>query len=128
MTLKRNRRKHARYGVGSLRVGLHRVGLLGLFADLLDVRPIDFNRFGLAFRTTRMLSPGQPVVMDLETGEHRVLQVVGVVRDTTRMTHHFRCGVEFDFSANEYMRSDVVKNALADIEKVLNKVVILAAE
>lgn len=128
MTLKRNRRKQARYGMGSLRVGLHRIGLLGLFTDLLDVRPVDFNTYGLAFRCTRMLSPGQPVVMDLETGEHRVVQVAGVVRDTTRMTNHFRCGVEFDFAANEHMRSEVVKDTIRQMEKSIKEVVILAAK
>jgi hypothetical protein len=128
LTKKRNRRKHARYGVGSLQVSLHRMGLLGLFADQVDVRPIDFNATGLAFRHSRLLSPGQPVVMELATEQHRLSQVVGIVRYTTRMKSHFRCGVEFDFEANGHMRSDTVKNTLRAIEQTLNEVVILAVE
>jgi len=126
--MKRNRRKHARYGVGSLRVSLHRMGLLGLFADQVDVRPIDFNATGLAFRHSRLLSPGQPVVMELATEQHGLSQVVGVVRYTTRMKNHFRCGVAFDFEANEHMSSDTVKDTLQSIEQTLKEVVILAAD
>ncbi len=128
LTTKRNRRKHARYGVGSLHVSLHRMGLLGLFADQVEVRPIDFNATGLAFRHSRVLSPGQPVVMELATEQYQLSRVVGVVRYTTRMKNHFRCGVEFDFSANEHMGSVTVKETLLQIEQTLNAVVILAAE
>jgi len=128
MVIKHNRRKFARYGVGSLGVSLYRTGLLSLFLGRIDVRAIDFNATGLAFRHSRPLSPGQPVLMDLITDQHRVFRVVAVVRYITRMETHFRCGVEFDFDANEHMRSDVVKDTLKNIEGLLNEVVILAAE
>ena len=126
--MKRNRRKYARYGVGSLRVSLQRMSLLGLFADWVDVRAVDFNTSGLAFRHSRLLSPGQPVILELVTGQYRVSQVVGVVRYTTRMENHYLCGVEFDFEANEYMRSAAVQNTLEQIAKTLKAVVILAAQ
>jgi len=128
MVIKHNRRKFARYGVGSLGVSLYRTGLLSLFLGRIDVRAIDFNATGLAFRHSRPLSPGQPVLMDLITDQHRVFRVVAVARYITRMENHFRCGVEFDFDANEHMRSDVVKDTLKNIEKLLNEVVILAVE
>jgi len=128
MVTKRNQRKFARYGVGSLSVSLHRVGLLSLFSDLTDVRAIDFNAAGLAFRHSRLLSPGQSVLIDLVTDQHRVSRVVAVVRYARRMENHFRCGVEFDFDANEHMRSAAVKDTLKSIETLLNEVVILAAE
>lgn len=128
MLMKRNRRKFARYGVGSLGVSLHRTGLLGLFSAQVDVRAIDFNATGLAFRHSRLLSPGQPVLMELVTERYRISRIVAVVRYTTRMENHFRCGVEFDFVANEHMRSATVKEALKSIETTLNEVVILAAE
>lgn len=128
MLIKRNRRKFARYGVGSLRVSLHRMGLLGLFADQVDVRAVDFNATGLAFRHSRMLSPGQPVIMELATGQNCISRIVGVVRYATRMKNHFRCGVEFDFEANEHMRLATTKETLKSIETILNEVVILAAD
>jgi len=128
MVMKRNRRKFARYGVGSLGVSLHRTGLLSLFSSQIDVRAIDFNTTGLAFRHSRPLSPGQPVLMDLVTDQHNVSRVVAVVRYITRMENHFRCGVEFDFDANEHMRSVAVRDTLKSIETLLNEVVILAAD
>jgi len=128
MVMKRNRRKFARYGVGSLGVSLHRTGLLSLFSSQIDVRAIDFNTTGLAFRHSRPLSPGQPVLMDLVTDQHSVSRVVAVVRYITRMENHFRCGVEFDFDANEHMRSVAVRDTLKSIETLLNEVVILAAD
>ncbi len=128
MVMKRNRRKFARYGVGSLGVSLHRTGLLSLFSGQIDVRAINFNTTGLAFRHSRPMSPGQPVLMDLVTDQHRVSRVVAVVRYITRMENHFRCGVEFDFDANEYMRSATVRDTLKEIETLLNEVVILALD
>lgn len=128
MRPKHNRRKQARYGVGSLSAGLHRTVLFGLFSGQVDVTPIDFNATGLAFRHTRLLSPGQPVILGLKKGRLMASLVVGIVRYTTRMENHFRCGVEFDFEANEHMRSPQLKDTLKAIEKVLHEVVILAAE
>ncbi len=128
MVMKRNRRKFARYGVGSLGVSLYRTGLLSLFSSQINVRAIDFNTTGLAFRHSRPLSPGQPVLMDLVTDQHSVSRVVAVVRYITRMENHFRCGVEFDFDANEHMRSVAVRDTLKSIETLLNEVVILAAD
>jgi len=113
MVMKRNRRKFARYGVGSLGVSLHRTGLLSLFFSQIDVRAIDFNATGLAFRHSRPLSPEQLVLMDLVTGQHSVFRVVGVVRYVTRMENHFRCPVlNLYFDANEYMRSVAVRDTI----------------
>ncbi len=128
MAVKKNQRKFARYGVGSLGVSLHRVGLLSLFSRQIDVRAIDFNAAGVAFRHSRPLNPGQSVLMDLATDQHRVSGVVAMVRYVTRMENHFRCGVEFDFDANEHMRSSAVRDTLKNIETLLNEVVILTAE
>jgi len=128
MRSKNNRRKLARYGVGSLRASLHRSRLLGLISSQVDVTPIDFNATGLAFRHSQLLSPGQPVVFDLVKDQYQASSVVGIVRYTTRMENHYRCGVAFDFEANEHMRLPQTKDTLKAIEKLLHGVVILAAE
>jgi len=52
--------------------------------------------------------------------------VVGIVRYTTRMENHYRCGVEFDFEANQHMRSPHIRDTLRSIENLLRKVVILS--
>lgn len=122
-----NRRKFARYGVASLRANLHGTRLLGLIANQVNVKPVDFNVKGMSFRHSQLLSPGQPVVFDFAKDQHRVLSVVGIVRYATRMENHFRCGVEFDFEANEHMRSQVTQSTLRDIEKLLHEVVNLSA-
>jgi hypothetical protein len=127
MKSKKNRRNLARYGVGSLRVSLHHTRLLGLISDQVDVTPIDFNVTGMAFRHSRLLSPGQPVVLELIKDQYRISSVVAIVRYTTQMENHYRCGVEFDFEANQHMRSPHVWDTLKSIEKVLREVVILAA-
>ena len=126
MKSKKNRRNFARYGVGSLRVSLHHTRLLGLISDLIDVTPIDFNATGMAFRHSQLLSPGQPVVFELSKDQHRASLVVGIVRYTTRMENHYRCGVEFDFEANQHMRSPHIRDMLRSIENLLRKVVILS--
>mgnify|MGYP000104921501 CR=1 FL=1 len=127
MKPKNTRRKFARYGVGSLRVSLHRKRLLGLISDQVDVNPIDFNATGLAFRHSQLLSPGQPVVFDLVKDQYTVLSVVGIVRYITRMENHYRCGVEFDFDASEHMRLPQTQATLTAIEKLLREVAMPAA-
>lgn len=127
MKSKNNRRNVARYGVGSLRVSLQRTGLSSLFSGQVEVTPINFNSSGLAFRHSRLLSPGQPVVLELIKDQYRISSVIAIVRYTTQMENHYRCGVEFDFEANQHMRSPHVRDTLKSIEKVLREVVILAA-
>lgn len=117
------RRKLARYGVGSLCTHLHRTRLLGLISDQVQVTPLNFNATGLAFRHTQPLIPGQSVVFELRKDQHTAASVVGIVRYATRMENHYRCGVEFDFEANEHMRSAQLRETLAVIEGLLYGVV-----
>lgn len=128
MKSKNNRRRFARYGVGSLQANLHRSRMLGLVSDQVGITPVDFNASGLAFRHSQLLSPGQPVVFDLLKDQHSASSVVGIVRYTTRMENHFRYGVAFDFDANDHMRSPQMKDTLQTIEKLLNEVVILSED
>ena len=128
MKQKKNRRKIARYGVASLRASLHRTRWMGFISDLVDVNPVDFNATGMAFRHSQLLSPGQPVVFELAKDQYRITSVIGIVRYTLRLENHYRCGVAFDFEANEHMRSPQTKDTLKAIEKLLHEVVILAAE
>ena len=128
MKLKNNRRKFARYGVASLQVNLHRTRWLGCISDQVNINPVDFNATGMAFRHSQLLSPGQPVVFELAKDQHRVSSVVGIVRYTTQLANHYRCGVEFDFEANDHMRSPQLKETLQAIERLLNEVVIMAGE
>jgi hypothetical protein len=97
-----------------------------MFGGRVEVTPFDFNHLGLAFRHQRMLSPGQPVVLDLLKDDYRLTNIVTVVRGTTQLASHFRCGVEFDFGANEHMRRDELQQTLGIIEALLKDVVILA--
>lgn len=125
-SLHQNRRKIPRYGVGSLRAWIHKPGFLGLFDSRIELSPIDFNQTGMAFRHTHLLSPGQPVVVDLMKDNHKVASVVAIVRYTTQLSSHFRSGVEFDFNANEHMCSSGVRQVLSEMESMLKGVVILA--
>jgi hypothetical protein len=128
MKLKNNRRKLARYGIGSLRARLFRTRLLGLISDQVDVTPIDFSTAGLGFRHSQLLVIGQPVVFELTKDQYTVKSVVGIVRHTARMKNHYRYGVEFDFEANEHMRSPQTKDTLKLIEKLLHEVVIITVK
>ena len=125
-SLRRNRRKIPRYGVGSLRAWIQKSGFLGLFERRIELSPMDFNQTGMAFRHTYLLSPGQTIVLDLMKDQHKLANVVAVVRYTTQLSSHFRSGVEFDFNANDYMRSLEVRQTLRQIESLLKGVVILA--
>lgn len=121
----KNRRKHARYGVGSLQVWIHRRGVMTLFGRRVEVVPIDFNSTGMAFRCQRPWSPGELMVFDIAKDSHQVANVVGVVREVTRLTNHCRCGVEFDFQANGHMQAAETTSSLRHIEMLLKDVVVV---
>lgn len=128
MKLKNNRRKLARYGIGSLRARLVCTRLLGLISHQVDVTPVDFSTSGLGFRHSQLLIIGQPVVFELTKDKYTVKSIIGIVRHMTRMKNHYRYGVEFDFEANEHMRSPQTKDTLKMVEKLLHEVVIIAAK
>lgn len=121
----KNRRKHARYGVGSLRAWVHRRGVVALFDKRLEVVPVDFNSIGMAFRCCKPMTPGERIVCDFVKDRHRVANVVGVVREITRLANHCRCGIEFDFEANDHMQAPETKASLRVIETLLKDVVVV---
>jgi len=121
----KNRRRHPRYGVGSLRVWVHRRGVAALFGKRCEVTPIDFSSMGMAFRCVRPLAPGERLVCDFIKDHHRVINVVGVVREITRLANHCRVGIEFDFEADDHMRAPETKAGLRVIETLLKDVVVV---
>jgi hypothetical protein len=121
----KNRRRHARYGVGSLRVWVHRRGVAVLFGKRCEVVPIDFNTKGMGFRCLRPLTPGERLVFDVVKDRHRVTNVIGVVREIARLANHCRVGVEFDFEADDHMRAPETKAGLRVIETLLKDVVVV---
>lgn len=121
----KSRRRQPRYGVGSLRAWVHRRGVMAVFGKRVEVTPVDFNGLGMAFRCHRPLAPGDRLVCDFIKDNHRVVNVVAVVREITRLANHCRCGVEFDFEADDHMRAPETKVGLRTIELLLRDVVMV---
>ena len=94
-----------------------------MFENHVELTPIDFNQTGMAFRHQHLLIPGQSVVLDLEKDNHSLTGVMATVCYTSQQANHYRSGVEFNFEANDYMRSPELKRTLVDIESVLKVVV-----
>jgi hypothetical protein len=121
-----NRRKRPRHGVGSLQVWIRRPGFMGLYESRVELSPVDFSHTGMAFRCKQLLKPGDTVVLDLKKDQHKLTDMVAIVRYATRMSNHTRVGVEFDFSANERMQLLETDDELKSIESLLKGVVIVA--
>lgn len=96
-----------------------------MFGKRVEVVPIDFNALGMAFRCLRPPNPGDRLVCDFVKDHRRVANVVAVVREITRLANHCRCGVEFDFEANDHMRSPETRDSLKGIELLLRDVMIV---
>jgi hypothetical protein len=121
----KNCHRHPRYGIGSLRAWIHARGLVTLLRKRHEVVAIDFNHRGMAFRSPRLWKPGETLVLDLVKDAHRLQGVVGVVRAAVKLNSHYRCGIEFDFEANDYMRSPETMTCLQTIETLLRHVVVV---
>ena len=96
-----------------------------MFGKRVEVVPIDFSPLGMAFRCLRPPNPGDQLVCDFVKDHHRVANVVAVVREITRLANHCRCGIEFDFEANDHMRSPEIRESLKGIEILLRDVMIV---
>ncbi len=65
---------------------------------------------------------GETLVFSIKKGKEKLSGIIGILKNIAPVKKkQFRCGVVFDFSANEYMYSDEVEKTLANIENSLNK-------
>lgn len=120
-----SRRKAVRYAHGNLFVTVKRQGLIKIFQRPHIVNWMDFNQHGMAFVSDHRYKTGCELLIELsidDSNKKSLSEVVGVVTNIKEDAGNYRCGIKFNFDANDYMKSDVVKQSLQSIELWLREV------
>lgn len=114
-----SRRKAVRCAHGNLFVTVKRHGFMNLFQKPHIVNWMDFNQYGMAFVSDHRYKSGSELLIELsidDLNKKSLSEVVGIVTNIIKDADNYRCGVKFNFDANEYMKSDSVKQSLKNIE------------
>lgn len=114
-----SRRKAVRYAHGNLFVTVKRQGLIKIFQRPHIVNWMDFNLHGMAFVSDHRYKTGCELLIELSidnSNKKSLSEVVGVVTNIKEDAGNYRCGIKFNFDANNYMKSDMVKQSLQSIE------------
>ncbi|MBM4053070.1 MAG: hypothetical protein FJ264_00045 [Planctomycetes bacterium] len=104
-----------------------RTGLSGFVQKPQIVNWMDFCRNGIAFVTNLKFNLGNKlcIMLTIDDVKQEIIEdIIGVVKNTKRVQDgQYRYGIEFDFEANDYMKSDVVRNGLMSIEESLKNII-----
>ena len=117
------RRRRPRFPLENLRIHL-RVKR-GLFSrEWVAVKPFDFSRTGVGFKTDELLTPGEHIVvslrLELEFGDVLVEEADGIVRHSEKECSCFNYGVEFDLSSRR-MKREEIQYSLSRMEVLLER-------
>lgn len=116
------RRQHGRIVRPSgLTVFARHPGLMGKLHQPDGIKVLDFSRYGLAFESDHKYKTGEELTFEITEHSNQVEGVVGFVTHAEVHEKKFRCGIQFDFSANDHMRSTQLEQDLTNIELNLIK-------
>jgi hypothetical protein len=117
----KDRRQHPRYDAANMSVSITlRDEVSGEFF-VEKVQPVDFNFSGIAVETNLDLDEKSKIFLDISEGKNRIFNLTAIICHVVTQGGKKRYGLQFDFSANEYMESEAVEQALTKIELSLKK-------
>ena len=120
-----SRRKSVRYAHGNMFVTVRRHSFIKVFQKPHIVNWMDFNQHGMAFVSDHRYKTGSELLIELsidDSNKKSLSGIVGVVTNIKEDAGNYRCGIKFNFDANDYMKSDVVRQSLQSIEYWLKDV------
>lgn len=115
----KERRKHQRLGGSSIQASIKRKGFLS-FGSYKSVKVVDYSRFGVGIVHNEKFRMGDELLFSFSKQNEHIEHVVGFVCHMKKLDEGYNYGIQFDFSANKYMRSKNVEEALTHIEKLLD--------
>ena len=111
------RRQHGRIvRPTALSVTARHPGFFGKLHQPDGIKVLDFSRFGLAFESDNKYKAGEELTFEISEHSNQVEGVVGFVTHAEAHEKKYRCGIQFDFSANPHMRSKQLEQGLTEIE------------
>jgi Tfp pilus assembly protein PilZ len=129
----KSRRKATRYSQGNLFVMVKRYGLMGVFQKPHVVNWMDFNQFGMSFVSECKYNIGSDLLIELaindDASKESLSGIVGnIINAKKEPAGTVRYGIKFKFDANDYMKSEGVKESLGNMEHVLKNIFVRLAE
>jgi len=127
MNYQNDRRTRLRFDHGNLSVKVKRAGISGIFGKSKIVNWKDFNKYGMAFESRHRFNLDSKITLQLcikDEKEFNISNITGVVKNIGKYSDNFRCGVEFAYNSNEFMKSENVKQTLFEIEQLLNSILL----
>lgn len=107
-----DRRQFLRLEAAGMNVSLRPRGRLGA----MPAEAVDFNRYGIAVRTAQPITRDQPVYLNLDYGEIRVDQLVGIVHNCVRQGDRYRIGIRFRLSSQLQRDRPLTERCLSCLE------------
>ena len=104
-----SRRKSVRYAHGNMFVTVRRHSFIKVFQKPHIVNWMDFNQHGMAFVSDHRYKTGSELLIELsidDSNKKSLSGIVGVVTNIKEDAGNYRCGIKFNFDANDYMKSD----------------------
>ena len=120
------RRRHARYGVGSLVVIVNREGFLNQLFPPLHATALDFNQFGISIRCKKRLRDGEKVTLTLISLEGEIENLPATICHIAKAGRQFRYGIKFTYS-KENPPSPFIKESLLALEGELKQTKIISS-
>jgi PilZ domain len=115
------RRQNPRYGAESMTVSISFQNESSGKAFVEKVQPFDFSISGVSIKTNINMEIGSKISLDISKGSYRASNIVSIVRNVMNQGDKNRYGLQFDFSANDYMCSEELEEILSNIEYALKK-------
>lgn len=112
------RRTHSRLHGSSVQSAVKRKGLF-YFGAYKAAKTIDFSRFGTGIESSERFRLGDELLLSFNKQNEHIEHIVGFVCHAQESEAGCFYGIQFDFTANKYMRSEAVEKTLIRIEKLL---------
>lgn len=112
----RERRIKSRHKTPNLRLNIRLTGLKGLFLPPMSVRCLDFNRYGMAFFSTRELKPKTRILATFKGKYIALSNVPGLVTESIAVDGGYRMSVRFAYAMENQLYDRNTDNALSRIE------------
>lgn len=86
----------------------------------ITAQAIDFNRYGIAVHTDSPLDKDRVVYLNLQCGDLRLENLVGVVHNCVRQGSIFRSGIRFRTASELQHDKPHVEAVLSALERMMN--------
>ena len=120
------RRRHTRYGVGSLVVTIKRQGLWQQILPPIEATALDFNQYGLSLRCKSKLKDGETVLLNLISRQDDIEQLPALVCHIVKAGSQYRYGLKFDLSTQPSSSKSTIEGALTALEFELKQTKIVS--